>query len=136
MAWKAPDVLGGFQEAANDAADAVADAVLPSTPVAFRREAQALAARRAQINASINRYCTAASEDFDSQACGLAHDEKDQYFADLEEFRERVRQANIEQDGLFWRFIFGGLGDVDPYEGDPTQGSNQAWWRYLLNFET
>lgn len=136
MAWKAPDILGAAQDAANTALDGVADAVLPSTPVAFRREAQALAARRGRINASINRYCTSSSADFDSQACSFAHDEKDQYFVDLEDFRERVRQANLEQDGFAWRFIFGGLGDIDPYDSDPTQGSNQAWWRYLLNFET
>ena len=135
MAWKAPDVLDRAKEAVNETLDSVADSILPSTPVEFRREAQRLAARRGEINAAINRYCTSTSEDYDAQACSLSHDEKDQYFTDLEAFRERVRQANLEQDGLYWRFIFGGLGDIDPYYSDPNKGSNQAWWRYLFNWD-
>ena len=135
MAWKAPDILDRAKEATNAALDDVAEAILPSTPIEFRREAQRLAARRAEINAAISRYCTSSSPDYDAQACSLSHDEKDQYFVDLEEFRERVRQANLEQDGLYWRFIFGGLGDIDPYYSDPTKGSNQAWWRYLFAWD-
>jgi len=135
-AWKAPEILNGVKNATFGALDSVADAVLPSTPIEFRREAQRLAAVRGEIDAKINRFCSSTSPDYNAASCSLAHDEKDQYFADLEAFRERVRQANIEQDSFYWRFIFGGTGDIDPYDADPTRGSNQAWWRYLLNFET
>jgi hypothetical protein len=135
MAWKAPDILDNVKEKTFGALDSITDAILPGTPTELRREAQRLAARRGEINSSINRFCSSTSEDYNAQACSLAHDEKDQYFADLEAFRERVRQANIEQDGFYWRFIFGGLGDIDPYYSDPTKGSNQAWWRYLFAWD-
>jgi hypothetical protein len=135
LAWGGPAILDTIQEKANETLDGLTDAILPKTPVEFRREAQALAVRRGQINEKINRFCSSDSPDYNETSCSLAHDEKDLYFQDLEAFRERVRQANIEQDGFYWRFIFGGLGDIDPYSSDPTKGSNQSWWRYFLNFE-
>lgn len=134
-AWKAPDIVEAVKEKTFGALDSITDSILPSTPVEFRREAQRLAALRGEINAKINRFCTSSSPEYNAASCSLAHDEKDMYFEQLEAFRERVRQANITQDSLYWRFIFGGLGDIDPYESDPNKGSNQAWWRYLLNFE-
>ncbi len=115
--------------------DVVTDAILPKTPVAMRREAQELAVRRGQVNASIDRYCTSSSDDYSDTLCSLAHDEKDLYFQDRDAFRERVRAANIEQDGFYWRFIFGGLGDVEPTNSQGQYGSEREWWRYFLNFE-
>jgi len=115
--------------------DTVTDLILPKTPVEFRREAQALAVRRGQVNASINRYCTSSSSDYDDTMCSLAHDEKDMYFQDRDAFRERVRQANIERDGFYWRFIFGGLGDVEETNAQGNYDSERAWWDYFLNFD-
>lgn len=135
LKWKAPDILDAAKNTTFGALDGVADAILPSTPIQFRREAQALAVRRGEISAKINRFCASNSEYYDAQACTIANDEGDIYFEDLKAFRERVRQANIEQDGFYWRFIFGGLGDIDPYDADPTQGSNQAWWRYIFAWD-
>jgi len=144
MAWKAPDILEAGRSVVFGALDDITDAILPGTPIAFRREAQALARRRGEISARINRFCTSTSPDYDGAACSLAHDEKDAYFADLEDFRERVRQANIERDSVFWNFIFGGLGDIEPTpprpQTPPTTGGGQAankaderaWWEKLL----
>jgi len=146
MAWKAPDVWSAITDRTNSALDGVADAILPGTPIAFRREAQRLAALRGEIAARINRFCTSSSPDYDGAACSLAHDEKDAYFEQLEAFRERVRQANIERDSAFWRFIFGGLGDIEPTDPNPPtnptpnpgggQAANKAdpraWWEKLL----
>ena len=115
--------------------DTVTDFILPSTPVEFRREAQRLAVRRGQVNASINRYCTSSSSDYDETMCSLAHDEKDMYFSDRDAFRERVRQANIERDGFYWRFIFQGLGDVEETNAQGNYDSERAWWDYFLNFD-
>lgn len=128
---KAKEVIAGD----GGVLDTVTDIILPSTPVQFRREAQALAVRRGQVNASINRYCTSSSDDYSDTLCSIAHDEKDLYFQDRDAFRERVRQANIEQDGFYWRFIFGGLGDVEPTNSQGDYGSEREWWRYFLNFE-
>lgn len=135
LKWKAPEILSTATDAAKQVLDDLTDAVLPGTPVELRREAQALAARRATINSEINAYCTSTLDTYDAAACSLAHDAKDQYFADLEAFRARVRAQQIEEDSFFWRFIFGGLGDIDPTSEDPTTGSNMAWWRYFLNFD-
>ncbi|MEK9837231.1 MAG: hypothetical protein VXA34_09110 [Gammaproteobacteria bacterium] len=135
MYWKAPDIINGITDAGKAVLDDLTDAVLPKSPVHMRREAQALATRRGEINAKINRYCTSTSPDFDEQKCTLAHAEKDQYFADLEDFRQRVRQAQITEDSFYWRFIFGGLGDIDPYHNDANAGSNMPWWKYFLNFD-
>jgi hypothetical protein len=135
LKWKAPDILDAAKDRTFGVLDDLTDGVLPKTPVAFRREAQALAARRAQINAEINRFCSSSSPDFNSSTCNLAHESKDQYFEDLQAFRERVRAAQITEDSFYWRFIFGGLGDIDPYASDPNAGSNQSWWQYFLNFE-
>ena len=128
-----PNFSEKAKDAAKDGLDAITDAVLPSTPVAFRREAQRLAARRGEINGAIDRYCTASSPDYDQAACSIAHDEKDQYFVDLEAFRQRVRDANIQNDGFYWRFIFSGLGDIEPDVGD--RGTNMSWWQYFLNLD-
>ncbi len=128
---KAKEVISGD----GGVLDTVTDIILPSTPVQFRREAQALAVRRGQVNASINRYCTSSSDDYSDTLCSIAHDEKDLYFQDRDAFRERVRQANIEQDGFYWRFIFGGLGDVEPTNSQGQYGSEREWWQYFLNFE-
>lgn len=146
LAWKAPDILDRGKEVVFGSLDSIADALLPSTPVEFRREAQAFARRRGEIAARINRYCSSSSPDYDGAACSLAHDEKDTYFEELEAFRERVRQANIEAGSFFWNFIFSGLGDI----GGSDQGSNsnptpnpgggqaanqtdeRAWWEKLL----
>jgi hypothetical protein len=117
------------------ALDKVTDIILPSTPVELRREAQALAVRRGQISAQISRYCTASSEHYDERACSLAHDEKDIYFQDRAAHRERVRASNIEQDGFYWRFIFGGLGDVEERDDQGEYASEREWWRYFLNFQ-
>lgn len=135
LKWKAPEIIDAITEKGKGVLDDFTDGILPKTPVQFRREAQALAVRRGQINAEINRYCTSSSPDFNSATCSLAHESKDQYFEDLAAFQERVRAAQIEEDSFYWRFIFGGLGDIDPYASDPNSGSNQAWWRYFLNFE-
>jgi len=135
MYWKAPDIIGGITETGKAVLDDLTDAVLPKSPVHMRREAQALAQRRGEINAKINRYCTSSSDEYDEQKCTLAHAEREQYFTDLEDFRQRVRQAQITEDSFYWRFIFGGLGDIDPYHNDDEAGSNQAWWRYFLNFD-
>ena len=118
------------------ALDKVTDVILPSTPVELRREAQALAVRRGEISAKIQRYCTASSDHYNEQACSLAHQEKDIYFQDRETHRERVRASNIEKDGFYWRFIFGGLGDVEEQNADGTYSSERAWWRYFLNFDS
>lgn len=117
------------------ALDVITDVILPSTPVELRREAQALAVRRGQISEKITRFCTASSENYNEQACSLAHEEKDQYFADREAHRERVRASNIEQDGFYWRFIFQGLGDVEEQDAQGEYASEQEWWRYFLNFQ-
>ena len=134
-AYAAPALWSALNDKTRQVLDGVADAILPSTPVEFRREAQRLAARRGEVNAAIDRFCTASSPDYSQTACSLAHDAKDTYFEELAAFRQHVHEANIEEDSFFWRFIFGGLGDIDPYASDPTRGSNQAWWRYFLNFE-
>ena len=135
LKWKAPDILDAAKDRTFAVLDDLTDGVLPKTPVAFRREAQELAARREQVSNRINRYCFSGSPDFNESTCSIAHDEKDVYFADLKAFRERVRAAQITEDSFYWRFIFGGLGDIDPYDADPNAGSNQSWWKYFLNFE-
>lgn len=117
------------------ALDTITDIILPGTPVELRREAQALAVRRGQIDAQITRVCTASSEHYNEQACSLAHDEKDIYFQDRAAFRERVRASNIQQDGFYWRFIFGGLGDVEETDSEGNYASEREWWRYFLNFQ-
>lgn len=135
LKWKAPEIIDTINEKAKEVLDDLTDGILPKTPVEFRREAQALAARRSVINGEITRYCTTDGPDYNASACQLAHDSKDQYFADLEAFRARVRAAQITEDSFYWRFIFGGLGDIDPTSQDPSTGSNMAWWRYFLNFD-
>ena len=117
------------------ALDVITDSILPGTPVQLRREAQALAVRRGEISAKIQRFCTASSEHYNEQACSLAHDEKDIYFQDRDAHRERVRAANIEQDGFYWRFIFQGLGDVEEQTDQGEYASEREWWRYFLNFQ-
>jgi len=135
LKWKAPEIIDTITEKAKGVLDDFTDGILPKTPVEYRREAQALAARRGQINAEINRYCSSSSPDFNASTCSLAHEAKDQYFEDLKAFQARVRAAQITEDSFYWRFIFGGLGDVDPEYSDPNAGSTRAWWSYFLNFD-
>lgn len=133
-AYLIPNFTTKLTDAGSDVLDAVADLILPSTPVEFRREAQRLAALRGEINAKIDRFCTFDSPDYDASSCSLAHDEKDAYFEQLEAFRARVRAANIEQDSVLWRFIFGGLGDIEPSAGSQQrqQAENNDPWRGYL----
>jgi hypothetical protein len=130
-AFLIPNIGQKAVDVAKDGLDAVADTVLPKNPVELRREAQRLAAKRGEINAAIDRYCTASSADYDAAQCSISHDEKDAYFEELELFRARVREANIEADSFYWRFIFSGLGDIEPDVGD--RGTNMSWWEYFLN---
>lgn len=132
-AYLIPNFSGKLTDAAKDGLDAVADLILPSTPVEFRREAQRLAALRAEINAKIDRFCTFDSPEYNAASCSLAHDEKDAYFEQLEAFRERVRAANIERDSYYWRFIFGGLGDIEPgpQSQKAPEGNKDPWRGYL-----
>jgi hypothetical protein len=131
-AFLIPNVGEKVMDAAKDGLDAIADTVLPKNPVELRREAQRLAARRGEINAKIDRFCVASSPDYDAAQCSIAHDEKDTYFEEVEIFRAAVTAANIENDSFYWRFIFGGLGDIEPDVGD--KGTNMSWWEYFLNF--
>tara|TARA_Y100000004_G_scaffold178604_1_gene221327 strand:+ start:1496 stop:2092 length:597 start_codon:yes stop_codon:yes gene_type:complete len=133
LKWKGAEIYDTIKDKTMGALDDVADAFLPKTPVQFRRQAQELANRRATLDAEINRTCTHDSPDYNAAACNLAHDAKDVYFDDLEAFRAQVRAAKIEEDSFYWRFIFQGLGDVDPEHGTG-DGSETAWWEYFLNF--
>ena len=110
----APDIIADVTNVTNTALDKVADAILPGTPVEYRRQAQDLAARRAQINREINSFCTLSADTYDQAKCSMAQEAKDQYFADLEAFRTIVAEENKTVQYL----IYFGLGDIDPnYSG-------------------
>ena len=82
-------------------------------PVALRREAQALARERGEVNREINSFCSINGSSYDQQKCNLAHERKDRYFERLSSFRARVASWSGPL-GNDPSFIYRGLGDIDP----------------------
>lgn len=119
MKFKAPDVQNEIKDFVFGQLDSAADILFPSTPVQFRREAQALAAERARIAKAETVYCSYSSEKYDAAQCSATFQEKDNYFAALTDFQERVTAefgAYYRHPFSVWAFIFGGLGDINPNE--------------------
>ena len=114
--WKAPDVFSIITNKTNGFLDNAADILLPGTPVEFRREAQALAARRAVIANAEASYCTFSSTNYSESMCSTVQMEKDVYFADLLAHQQRVKASTKNRTIRSW--IWGGLGDIAP--ADPT----------------
>jgi len=124
MKWKGPEIIADVTNFTNSALDSVVDAILPGTPIEYRRQAQELARRRGEINREINAYCTFAADSYDQAKCSQAQDAKDQYFKDLEAFRILVSQENQSVKDL----IYAGLGDINPdfVEDEPSAGTKAS----------
>jgi len=120
MKFKAPDVKEEVKDFVFGALDSTADALFPSTPVQFRREAQALAKERGRIAKAESVYCSFSSEKYDQALCSSVQQEKDAYFEALKAFQEKIQEVtgpggDLEHVSSAWyKFIFGGLGDIDP----------------------
>lgn len=113
MKFKAPDVQNEVKELVFGQLDSMADVLFASTPIQFRREAQALAAERGRIAKAESVYCSYSSERYDAAQCSATFQEKEVYMAALTDFQGRVRAASAELGNLY-NFIFAGLGDIDP----------------------
>lgn len=128
-AWQAPQVVGKVKNVVTKAKEKVIEVV--ASPggtlddvvdassgglISMRRRAQALARRRGEVSDSINFYCTVSSKGYDVQKCNTSHDEKDAYFAARSAFAQEVESfvAGRDQPATARRFIYGGLGDIDP----------------------
>ena len=112
MYWKAPEIFSDLTDKTNEIIDGIVDGVLPGTPIELRREAQALAARRGEVSRNIDAFCTLSSASYSDAKCATAQQAKDQYFEDLEIFRNRVRAStstNAERVIIYY-----GLGDINP----------------------
>ena len=122
MKYKAPDVIDDLKEFTFGKLDSFADGLLPSTPVEFRRRAQALATERGRLAKAESVFCSFSSEKYDAAQCSATFQEKDAYFVALKQLQEEVAAATIEggplctKAGTWWSFIFGNLGDIDPNE--------------------
>lgn len=120
MKFKAPDVQEEVKDFVFGALDSTADALFPSTPIQFRREAQALAKERGRIAKAESVYCSFSSEKYDQALCSSVQQEKDAYFEALKAFQEKILQVTGPDGDLntasntWYNFIFGGLGDIDP----------------------
>ena len=114
LKWKAPEIISDITDnITNPIFDTITDVILPGRPIELRREAQALAERRGQINREINAFCTLSASTADAAKCAAAQDAKDAYFSDLAAHQQRVLESAAGRWGwadLIWQ----GLGDIDP----------------------
>lgn len=112
MYWKAPEILSDITDKTNTIIDNLVDGILPGNPIELRREAQALAARRGDVSANIDVYCTLSSSKYDQAKCSAAQQAKKQYFDDLAIFQLKVRKSTGSQGER--AIIYYGLGDINP----------------------
>ena len=123
--WKAPAIGGWVKDKLGDTLsdlvdpggilDDIADTLLDGSPITLRREAQDLARRRGELASQEASYCTIAASTYDAALCSNVFLMKEQYYADVVLFRQKVRDHNAEH-GDSSDFIYQGLGDIDPDE--------------------
>jgi hypothetical protein len=136
MLWKAPtlivDVVNKVEETVRGPIDDIADFVLPSEPIALRREAQRLAKVRGNIASQEANYCVLSSGNYDAAECSNVQVAKDNYFVELEALRQAVRDSDtgLIGDSIFAliggslaNFVYKGLGDIDPNFGNSVSSS-------------
>jgi len=121
--WKAPEIGGWIKDKLGDTLsdlvdpggilDDIADTLLDGSPITLRREAQDLARRRGELASQEASYCTISASSYDAALCSNVFLMKDQYYADLVLFRQKVRDHNAAH-GEASDFIYQGLGDIDP----------------------
>ncbi len=128
--WKAPEIGGWIKDKLGDTfsdlvdpggiLDDLADSLLDGSPITLRREAQDLARRRGELASQEASYCTISASSYDAALCSNVFLMKDQYYADLVLFRQKVRDHNAAH-GESSDFIYQGLGDIDPdQDSNPT----------------
>lgn len=122
MKFKAPDIIANVTNATNGALDVVGDVLLPGQPIELRRRAQELAKERGEIAKLETTYCTLSSEKYSAAECSQVQLRKDQYFHDLEVFRQEVNDANLFEA---W-FATRGQGDVAP-PSEPSPWNPFTW---------
>lgn len=136
MLWKAPtlivDVVNKVEETVRGPLDDIADLLLPSEPIALRREAQRLAKVRGSIASQEANFCVLSSGNYDAAECSNVQVAKDNYFLELEALRQAVRDSDTGLigdsiyaliGGSLANFVYKGLGDIDPNYGN--SASNQ-----------
>ena len=111
MRWKGPTLIAEITNKTNAALDTIVDTILPGSPVEHRRYAQDLAERRAQLAKDEAAYCSHDSDKYDAAKCSASFAAKDQYFADLEAFRNMLRNTYSRGER---ELIYYGLGDINP----------------------
>ena len=121
--WKAPEIGGWIKDKLGDTLsdlvdpggilDDLADTLLDGSPITLRREAQDLARRRGELASQEASYCTISASSYDAALCSNVFLMKEQYYADVVLFRQKVRDHNAAH-GEASDFIYQGLGDIDP----------------------